>query len=321
MDIRIGVPGQKQGITRDKGQSLLLFPSSYTLIDLETTGFDPRWDRIIEVGALRVRDHEVVGSYSHLVSYPGAEANYVPAEITDITGISEQMILDEGRSVKSVIIELHDFIGDDIITGFRVGFDINFVYDALIALNGAKLSNKHVDFWRIARRFYSTERDNRLRDCMHRIGITRKQGHRSLQDCIDTKEVYDYFRTHSDETLLATMAQKTRNLDVTAILPTTGNIDVDNPFFDRYVCFTGKLDQFTRRDAAQLLVNLGAHPLNNVNKTTDFLVLGDTAYSLHGRGTQTTKLKQANQLIKEGQDLAIINETVFLEMISEEQGA
>lgn len=304
-------------IVRQKGKSLLFFPEDYTLIDLETTGLDPRWDRIIEIGALRVRNHTVVDQYSTLVKFSGS--NHIPGEITDITGITEEMVVTKGQPYPDALAKLDNFIGDDLITGFWVHFDINFVYDALSDLFGKKFSNDYVDFWRIARRFYPEERHNRLRDCMVRIGINRAQDHRGLQDCIDTKEVYDHFRKYAAPDLLANRAKPKKSFDLTSLTSETVQINTDNPFFDCYLCFTGKLDNLVRREAAQLVVNLGGHPQNSITTKTDFLVLGDTVYSLHGQGTVTAKLKRAHALIESGQDLTIINETLFLEMLKENE--
>lgn len=50
-----------------KGNSLLTFPDDFTIIDLETTGLDPTFDEIIEVGAIRVRNGNVTDTFSSLV--------------------------------------------------------------------------------------------------------------------------------------------------------------------------------------------------------------------------------------------------------------
>lgn len=50
-----------------KGKSLLIFPADYTVIDIETTGYDPKWDEIIELAAMRVRSGKVVESFQTLV--------------------------------------------------------------------------------------------------------------------------------------------------------------------------------------------------------------------------------------------------------------
>ena len=73
MGITISLGFSAEKVSRDeKGISLLLLPSSYTVIDLETTGLDPQWNDIIEFGALRVEDSVVVDRFSSLVN-PGYE--------------------------------------------------------------------------------------------------------------------------------------------------------------------------------------------------------------------------------------------------------
>lgn len=99
--IKSGSTAKNRKVIRDKGQSLLEFPSDYTLIDIETTGLDPRYDRIIEMSALKVRQNEVVGKFNYLVKYP--DDNSVPFEITNITGISEDMILNDGVIMDDIL--------------------------------------------------------------------------------------------------------------------------------------------------------------------------------------------------------------------------
>ena len=67
-----------------KGESLLALPTTYTVVDLETTGLDPQWNDIIEYGAMRVTDGVVTAKYTQLVN-PGYE---IDDFITKLTGIT-----------------------------------------------------------------------------------------------------------------------------------------------------------------------------------------------------------------------------------------
>lgn len=315
--IKSGSTAKNRKVIRDKGQSLLEFPSDYTLIDIETTGLDPRYDRIIEMSALKVRQNEVVGKFNYLVKYP--DDNSVPFEITNITGISEDMILNDGVIMDDILKKYVDFIDKDLIVGFNVNFDINFIYDLSIEKINHKFKNDFVDVMRIARKYYPQERHNRLRDCIERIGIKREQAHRGLRDCIDTKEVLDYFNENSSLDIFekSKAIQKQHSINLSKLKPEYALVDSSNPFFQTYVCFTGKLDSLVRREAAQLVTNLGAIAQNGVTKKTNFLILGDTAYSLHGKVTTTTKLIKAKKIIAAGENLQIISETVFIDMLKD----
>ncbi|BDR57790.1 exonuclease domain-containing protein [Xylocopilactobacillus apicola] len=301
---------------RQKGRSCLEFAENYTLIDLETTGMVPNRDRIIEVGGLKVKNNEVISEFSSLVKYPGD--NSVSDEVIQIHGITQAMLEESGEPYEKVFREFKDFIGRDLIVGFNVNFDLNFLYDGFLALFNEKLTNDFVDVLRIARRFYPNERHNRLADCIVRLDPDHFQTHRSLDDCYDTKRIFDYYRSHDDGSLLVNKLAKGRvHLDLSTLSPNEDEIDEENPFYGRNICFTGKLDNFTRKEAAQAIVNIGGRAQNKVTSTTDYLILGDTAYALHGQGNVTSKLKKAREYLTKGQDLTIITETVFIDMLND----
>ena len=65
-----------------KGKSLLMFPEDYTVIDIETTGYDPKWDEIIELAALRVRGGKVVATGVNRVT-----ANHDPTAHAEVSAI------------------------------------------------------------------------------------------------------------------------------------------------------------------------------------------------------------------------------------------
>ena len=80
--------------------------------------------------------------------------------------------------------------------------------------------------------------------------------------------------------------------------------------------FTGKLEHFIRKDAAQICANLGASCQNGVNKKTDILVLGNFDYNVTVKNNKSSKLKRAEELKLQGQDLEIMSEDVFLDQIN-----
>ena len=69
LNIFLGNCGIKSN-RNDKGKSIIDFPESFAVVDLETTGLSPEWDSIIEVSALKVRHWQVVDCYTSLVRTP-----------------------------------------------------------------------------------------------------------------------------------------------------------------------------------------------------------------------------------------------------------
>ena len=137
----------KAKIDRKKGRSVLYRLNNYTVIDIETTGFDPYFNEIIELSALKVRDKKIVGEFSTLV-----KPNVPVSEfITKLTGITNEE-LENAPKIENVISKYIEFIGDDTLLGHNTGFDINFIYDAYLKYCNKHFDNYYMDTLRISRR-------------------------------------------------------------------------------------------------------------------------------------------------------------------------
>lgn len=88
-----------------------------------------------------------------------------------------------------------------------------------------------------------------------------------------------------------------------------------HPYFKRTIAFTGTLTSMKRQDAMQKVVNVGGLVGNGVTKKTNYLVMGIQDYSKFADGEKSSKLKKAEGLIEKGQDLEIISEEEFLQML------
>lgn len=99
------------------------------------------------------------------------------------------------------------------------------------------------------------------------------------------------------------------------ILPENENFDTNHVLYNKGISFTGALTSMSRKDAAQCAVNKGAFFCNTVTKKTNYLVIGIQDYTRFSDGEKSSKLKKAEDLIKLGQDLEIIDENEFLNLI------
>ena len=90
-----------------------------------------------------------------------------------------------------------------------------------------------------------------------------------------------------------------------------------HPLYGKVCVFTGKLELMSREQAAQLVVNLGGTCGNGVTKKTNYLILGNNDYCSTIKDGKSSKQKKAEQLILSGQDLQIIPEDVFYELVLE----
>lgn len=304
---------------RNKGKSLNEFPTDFCVLDLETTGLDPSYDEVIEVGIIKIRNNRIIETYHTLVKprmtyiADGKEC-YIDDFIVELTGITNEMLKD-APFFKDVFKDIEDFIGDDIIVGHNINFDINFLYDFARENEFKEVSNDYWDSMKLARRILKDLNHHRLRDLAEFFEINY-EGHRALNDCETTFNIMQLLKSYADENNINYLTlPHIYNADMKNIKCTVENIDVNNYFYGKHICFTGKLEKFERKDAAQICVNLGAICDNNVTKKTNILVLGNFDYNATVKD-KSSKLKKAEKLILEGQDLLIMNESLFLDTIN-----
>lgn len=291
-----------------KGDSLLELPSDYTVIDLETTDLSCQFGEIIEMAGIKVRNNEIADRYQQLVK----PNDLIPEFITQINGITNEMVENCPR-IDEVLKDFLDFIGDDIVIGHNiVSFDSNFIYMNAYVLYNRWFSNDMVDILRISRRLFPREH-NRLSDLIVRFNLEGNQEHRALSDCEYTKKSYDCLVSYINENGIVFDSVKRhyhKKYNLKDLSPESFDFDEDNPFYNKEVVFTGTLERFIRKDAAQIVVNCGGSVGNNVTKNTNFLVIADTGYR-----EQTNKMKKANECKQKGYDIETIPESLFYQML------
>lgn len=287
--------------------------SDYCVIDTETTGLSSYYDEIIEVGILKIRDGKVVDQYSQLIKPNNAIDDF----ITYLTGITNKMLVNQ-PSIKEVEGEILDFLGDDIIVGHNTSFDIRF----LNASFKETLKNEYMDTMIFSRKIYPQLPHHRLSDLAKFLNLANNQ-HRALADCITTYQLYETIKSTMDERglKLSDLWQCHSNghpgIDIKAIKPKSNEIDEDNFFYGKHVVFTGKLEKMLRKDAMQIIVDLGGILDKSVNKNTNYLILGNNDYNAVLHGEKSNKHKKAEKLKMEGNDIDIIDEFTFYDIINE----
>ena len=317
MEIIIGF-GKYVKAQREKGKSLLDFPSNYVLFDIETTGLDPEYDEIIEIGAIKVDNNKVMDEFHSLIK----PDNEIDEFITNLTGITNEMV-ENAPNIEEVLPNFINFIGDEIFIGHNVNFDINFVYDKTVNLGLGIVKNNYVDTMRLSRILLPELPHHRLKDLAEYYGIDTKGNHRASKDVQITNEVYlklydemlNKFGTL--EEFLNQCRRKRHSIKFSDIKAQTTEIDDNNPFYNKAVAITGTLEKMQRKDAMQIIANLGGICQDNVNKETNFLILGNNDYNPQLRGKKSNKLIKAEELKLKGNDIEIMSENVFYDILDE----
>ena len=154
-------------------KALFGFEEEVAFVDIETTGVNPDRDHIIEVAAVIARGPEVLDRYSSLVD-PGRP---IPAEITKLTGIDDQMV-SGAPSVESVVSKLAEFVEGRDIVAHNVTFDRGF----LVRVTGeARFRGAWLDSVQLAQMALPRLRSHRLRDLADAFGVCTPS-HRAADD-------------------------------------------------------------------------------------------------------------------------------------------
>jgi DNA polymerase-3 subunit epsilon len=240
-----------------------------------------------------------------------------------MTGITNKM-LEDAPSLFVVLPTFIDFVGSDIIVGHNVNFDINFIYDACDSLGLPSFSNDFVDTMRLARRMYKGLPNHKLDTLIDHFSLERRTLHRGLGDCELTAECFQHMIADADafeEAIKVVHRKRYREThSLKELVAAEGYENPDSPLFGKVCVFTGALESFTRKEAAQLVVNIGGIVGDNVTKKTNFLILGNNDYCQSIKDGKSSKQKKAEKLIAEGADLSIIPESVFLDILYEDDG-
>ena len=170
-----------------KGKSLLVSIKDYVALDVETTGLSARTEKIIEIGLVRVRNGVEEECYSTLI-HPGRE---VSAHITQLTGITNKM-LSTAPPMEDVLEDALAFIGNDVIVGHNVNFDIGFMQAACMEVLNVGFINDFVDTMRYSRRYFQELPNHRLGTLVCSFCVEQDQAHRALADAQATSRCYRY---------------------------------------------------------------------------------------------------------------------------------
>ena len=305
-------------IRKHKGKSLVDFPDSYCVIDLETTGLDSNYDEIIELSAIKVVNNKIVDKFSSLASleHTSSLSDY----IVKLTGITDDM-LKNAPCLKNALSDFLNFIGKDVIVGHNVNFDIRFLYDNCFYYFKEPFTNNYIDTMRISRKLLPDLNNHKLKTISKYYNIDYSNAHRSLTDCEITYNCFNALKTEallqydSVENFTTKFKPLNSHISVKNITTENTNFDVTHPLYNKVCVFTGKLDELSRKEALQLVVDIGGICGNSVNKKTNYLVLGNTDYSKNVKDGMTTKFKKAIELKLNGQDIDIITENVFFDLV------
>ncbi len=158
--------------------------NSYVSIDLETSGLDPRQDRILEIAAIKVIDGEVTDAYETLVD----AGVHLSERIVSLTGINEEMTR-KGAELSAAIRRCVEFIGELPILGHYIHFDYSFLKRAAVN-HGLTFEKEGMDTLKIARKALPQLESKGLASLCAFYRIPLENHHRAMADAGAAFQLY-----------------------------------------------------------------------------------------------------------------------------------
>ncbi|NLC92869.1 MAG: exonuclease, partial [Treponema sp.] len=283
---------------------------------IETTGLSPQYDEIIEIAAIKYKSGEKVNLFSTLVK-PEYE---IDEYIIELTGITNEMVATAPK-IADCIAEFKKFIGNEIIVGYNVTFDINFLFDNLLEYCDEKLSNDFVDVMRIAKKVLPELSHHRQKDVAEFFEISIDGAHRAEADCLMCNECLENLKMEIKakgvtlDDFIHSYKFNHNGISAKDISTEKTEFNEGHPLFGKVCVFTGTLEKMQRKEAMQLVADLGGIPGDGVTKKTNYLILGNNDYCKTIKDGKSSKQKKAEKMILEGVDLQIVPEAVFYDIV------
>lgn len=167
-----------------KTNTLPIEKATFCIVDIETNGSKPQKHQIIEIGAIKVRNGEIIAEYESLV-----QCDDISIHITELTGISTVETMN-APSMQRVLNEFKAFIGTDIFVAHDVKFDYNFISAMFERCNMQPMLNRYLCSIDLAERTFSSYRYglNYLNESLQLHHSATH--HRALSDAITTAKLF-----------------------------------------------------------------------------------------------------------------------------------
>ena len=157
-----------------------MLPNEFVVLDLETTGLSPLTDEIIEIGAVRAKlDSENHATFQTFVK----PSRKIPRRITEITGITQEMVDQDGIPISEALTQFVKFIGDLPLVTFNAEFDIGFLCNAA-KREKISINNRYTCALKRARRAWPGLPSYRLGELAKMGNLQTSDAHRALGDSI-----------------------------------------------------------------------------------------------------------------------------------------
>lgn len=305
----------------------------FIAIDFETA--NNNLTSACSVGLAMVKEHQIIKTEEYLIKPP--TMNFNKSNVV-INGITPDLV-ENAPSFCGVWEKINPYFqGQEIIVAHNAHFDMSVLMNCLehynleipdfIYLCSIQLSNGVCDHI-----------GNSLRDRTEYLGITLKNHHNSLNDAIacaqiviecmrlaniDNLEKYCFYCNIPRRNLSDLYPQRSfirdrykyQRILISEISASSEVFDENHILYGKNIVITGELETMERKEAMQVIADLGGVNKSGVSSKTDFLIVGKQDKKVVGEDGMSQKEEKAYEFISKGHDIKVIGEEEFLQIIS-----
>ncbi|MGN0435310.1 MAG: PolC-type DNA polymerase III [Wujia sp.] len=171
----------KDLVVNEKGQNI---DSEYVVFDIETTGLSPTNNKIIEIGAVKIKDGRIQDTFSEFVN-PEVP---IPYNITKLTSITDNMVM-EAPTIDVILPRFLEYVGEASLVAHNAEFDTSFIKTYAESL-GLKYDYTVVDTMTLAHVLIPELGKYTLDRLCKQFGVSLEHHHRACDDAAATAEIF-----------------------------------------------------------------------------------------------------------------------------------
>lgn len=169
-------------VINSHGQS---YDDEYVVFDIETTGLNKEKGKITEIGAVKIKDRQIIDRYSTFID----PEEKLSEEIINLTNITDDMLAGQ-RKIGEVLPEFLDFVGDAVLVAHNASFDTGFVRIKADELGIKNRHNTILDTLELSRTLLKDLKKHKLDIVAKRLGVSLEGHHRAVNDAEATAEIF-----------------------------------------------------------------------------------------------------------------------------------
>lgn len=306
--------------------------ADFIAIDFETANNNN--NSACSMGLVVVKDLEIVESKYFLIQPPVMSFNEINIKIH---GIWAKDVKDKPK-FPEIWDEIKHYFANNIIIAHNAQFDMSVLKSLQLEYNLNIPDFVYMDSMTISTKACGSDIRKTLDARAEALGVELTNHHNALDDTlacanivIETvkrckrKSFQSFINVYSSlnkkqfqELKHQQYFRKGRTFDSVKIseIETCTTADCNNPFYGKNIVFTGELSKYGRKDAMQLVADLGGVVKSGVSSKTDYLIVGAQDESIVGDDGLSRKEEKAYELIENGQDIQILDENEFVRLTS-----